>query len=591
MANESSPSKGFYLQIPLVDLASPIDWLPNETIYSISSRYHALSGNANHQQTARLLFGRNRGGFPHDIPGGIAYFAGAFRGRLGQTEEIILRRTSLPLFIAFRSNSARLRALMAMEQGSIGGLKTSLGLPASRLGASLPLKACSSCMHDDRIVWSTPYWHLEHQLPGAWFCIKHKSPLLESASIRSGHARYQWLLPVMEDLEQANAAIDEGGESALMALKITEFLSELWKMSACEPVSIMRLAVALRRRLVAKGLASSTGRLKVSQASRQFYQLARSIEGFRGLSEVASSESAAYSQILSLLAAHENCHPVRVVAVLAWLFDDWNDFTVAYHDQSSAPTLDIESQASGSEGRAERENLEIFVQAGASISEAARRCGIQVATAQAWLVQQGITVPKRPSVIKGEALEQAIESLRQGADKAMVCEKTGWSSSSIERLLRTELGLKVAWKEARYRRDRDDARERWLIALKESGGNTKVARVVANSIYAWLYRNDRRWLLDANRTVRKPKTSSGLRVDWVRRDLELLDAARSAVDAILREGVETPLSLVEVFRRAPALKAKYRRVHDLPRTQQFLHSVKRAKMSGLFDGDVEEAQS
>jgi len=389
----------------------------------------------------------------------------------------------------------------------------------------------------------------------------------------------------MEDLEHPSAALDEGCESSLLALKISEFLSELWKMSACGPVSIMRLAVALRGRLVTKGLASSTGRLRASQASRQFYQLARSIEGLRDLSGVARSESAAYSQILSLVAAHENCHPIRVAAVLAWLFDGWDDFIAAYNDQRSPSTLDIESQVGGSGGRAERENLAMLVQAGASVSEAARRCGVQVATGQAWLVQQGVTVPKRPSVLKGDAREQAIESLGKGADKSTVCERTGWSPSSIERLLRTELGLKVAWKEARYRRDRDDARERWLIALKESGGNTKMARVVAKNVYAWLYRNDRVWLLDANRTVRKPKTASGLRVDWVRRDLELLDAARCAVDSILREGAETPVSLVEVFRRVPALKAKFRRVHDLPRTQQFLESVKRAKKSGLLDGE------
>ena len=588
MTDESSPSDNLCVQIPLVDPASPIDWLPNETIYSISSRWHALSGSVSHQQTARFLFGGNRGGFPHDLPGGIGDFAAAFGGRLGQAEDIILQRTVLPLIVAFRSEQARNQALTAMEHGSIGGLKTSLGLPASRLGASFPLKACLSCMQEDRVLCGTPYWHLEHQLPGIWFCIKHTSLLLVSASSQSGQARYQWLLPQVDDLAQPISSIGEDNESWPLVLRISEFLSELWKMSIDGPVSSMMLAVTLRTRLIAHGLASTTGRLKVEQASRQFHQFARSIGGARDWSGVASSEGAAYSQILSLLAAHENSHPVRVAVTLTWLFDDWNDFIATYRSESVTSSFEIESQAGGPGDGSVRKSLVMLVRAGESVSEAARRCGIQVATAQAWLVQQGVAVPKRPSVVKGGAREQAIDALRQGADKAAVCEGTGWSSSSIERLLRAELGLKVAWQEARYRRDRNHSRERWLDALNESDGNTKAARVVASGAYAWLYRNDRRWLLDANQAARRPRVSSGSRVDWMQRDLELLGAVRSAVDAILRDGSEAPLSLVEIFRRVPELKAKYRRIQDLPRTQRFLQSVKKPRRDGLFEAGSEE---
>ncbi|MCA9233015.1 MAG: TniQ family protein [Planctomycetales bacterium] len=582
MTDENSPRDNLRVQIPLVDPGGPIEWLPNETIYSISSRWHALSGGVSHKQTARLLFGRNRGGFPHDLPGGIGYFAAAFDGRLGQAEDIIFQRTALPLIIAFRSEHVRTQALTAMAQGAIGGLKTSLGLPASRLGASLPLKACSTCMQADRFLWGTPYWHLEHQLPGVWFCIKHKSFLLVSASSQSGQARYQWLLPQLDDLAQPNTSISEIDESWPLALKISEFLSELWKMSVKGPVSIMVLASALRTRLIARGLALPTGRLKASQASRQFHQFTQSIGSIRDWSGVASSEAAAYSQIHSLLAAHENSHPIRVAVALAWLFVDWNDFIAACRSESPTPVFDSGSKASGAEDASQKESLAMLVRAGESVSEAARKCGIQVATAQAWLVQQGVAVPKRPSIMKGDARERAIDALRQGADKAAVCEETGWSSSSIERLLRTELGLKVAWKEARYRRDRDCSRERWLIALNEFDGNTRAARVVTSSAYAWLYRNDRRWLLDANQTVRRPRTSSGLRVDWVQRDLEFLGAARKAVDAILSEGSEKPISLMEILRRVPELKAKYRRIQDLPRTQQFLRSARKPRRDGLF---------
>ena len=45
-----SPSNG--LQSDLFQLDSPIDWLaPTETVFSLASRFHLLSGNIDHKLT------------------------------------------------------------------------------------------------------------------------------------------------------------------------------------------------------------------------------------------------------------------------------------------------------------------------------------------------------------------------------------------------------------------------------------------------------------------------------------------------------------------------------------------------------------
>ncbi len=189
-----SPSSG--LQPHLFQLDSPIDWLaPAETIFSLASRFHHLSGNIDHKLTSRQLFGAARGGHPHDLPGGLARFSEVFGGRLGSADEIIRSRTALPFLLAYKTEEDRANACNVMAQGSIGSLKSALGLIASRFGASLPLKACLACMQQDREECGVPLWHIEHQLPGVWICREHGLVLGYSISKQSGKTRYQCMRP------------------------------------------------------------------------------------------------------------------------------------------------------------------------------------------------------------------------------------------------------------------------------------------------------------------------------------------------------------------------------------------------------------
>lgn len=66
-------------------------------------------------------------------------------------------------------------------------------------------------------------------------------------------------------------------------------------------------------------------------------------------------------------------------------------------------------------------------------------------------------------------------------------------------------------------------RSRWLIAVEEYG--TKRARLNGfGDAYAWLYRRDRQWLLEVNRSHKVPEPKHQIRVDWHRRDMETLKA-------------------------------------------------------------------
>lgn len=60
-------------------------------------------------------------------------------------------------------------------------------------------------------------------------------------------------------------------------------------------------------------------------------------------------------------------------------------------------------------------------------------------------------------------------------------------------------------------------RENWLNLIKQNG--IKPARDLNAALYAWLYRNDKHWLLETNRGVHQKYIPQGTKVDWHSRDL------------------------------------------------------------------------
>ncbi len=126
-----------YWQLPHVT-----QWLPQETLYSLASRYHHISGNILPSDTSRQLFGHWRQGSMHDMPSRIDEFVLRTEGILGDAERIVREHTLLPYYFPYRTNLESANAIAAVRRGGVGGLKGQLGILASRLGASHPLKLC-----------------------------------------------------------------------------------------------------------------------------------------------------------------------------------------------------------------------------------------------------------------------------------------------------------------------------------------------------------------------------------------------------------------------------------------------------------------
>jgi hypothetical protein len=582
-------------EVDLLGCGDPLlQWLPDDTLFSLASRHHRYWGYSGWWQTAQLLFGGRRAGTQHDFPCALDEFARRTSGCFGSAEQIARERTLLRFYRPFNEAGDVQAAVESMRGPSVAHLKFRLGLLTSRFRANHPLKACAECMREDLADSGWVYWHMQHQYPGVWVCPRHERPLLTATVKSTGVERFLWHLPNADRLTgEWSLRLDESAAGLLRLARLTTSLVDRddvdgW-LDAPDVREILRLQLGRR------GWLTATGNARLTEAAADYLRHCRPLRVVPEFSGLPSSLDEAKAQLGRLIRPlRAGVHPLRLLIAIDWLFDSAADF-VAMRGQAretlgadqSGGTASNEPADSGRTDQ-RRPRLLSLLQSGRSASSAAAQVGIDVATAMAWAAAAGIQVGRRPKFLKADVRRKLIGDLRKGADKQEAAARHGVSVHTITRVLRTEVGLHEAWKTARTERARSLARRAWLRLLKSHrGAGAKLMREMEPAAFAWLYRNDRAWLAQ-NTPPRQRHAPRGSSVRWDERDEQLSRAVQQAALQLSRERPAKPLRLWQIYQVLPELKPKLRALERLPLTRRALErALDRAPRSrgssDLFD--------
>jgi hypothetical protein len=557
-------------------LPTLLRWLPDETLFSLSSRHHRFWGHSNPAQTSKLLFGRARAGFHHDLPNALAEFQQRTGGCYGNAEELANSRTLLAFYRPFLDGAVLDQARQVMAGPSVAHLKFALGLLTSRFRANHPLKACKSCMAGDVAEHGWAYWHIDHQFPGVWVCPRHGELLWVSTVKSTGVERFLWHLPAASQLE---TSLDQPDSLTLGAFsRLAHTAMRLTRADIANgEIAVSRAQAVLRARMAARGWVTAGGNLRLREAAGDYAAHCmplRHVAEFRELPQSADEANVHLGRLLRPL--RSGTHPLRLIAAVDWLFDDPEEFLQALR-APSVPLLAGESETNAVQSPAlhhdnRRDRLAELLRAGQSVTAAARMLGVDVGTAMAWAAAVGFTNRRRPKVVTDEVRAEMVNDLREGLDKTQAAERYSVSVVTVTRLLRTEIGLHKAWGDARYLAAQAAARREWseLCETQPTLG-VKWIRTLCPGAYAWLYRHDREWLREhapgAGAQHRVP-ANRGIR--WDERDLHLSQAVREAALTLSRTQPGKALRLWQLYQRLPELKPKLSRLDRLPLTKRAL---------------------
>lgn len=558
-----------------------LDWLPDETIFSLASRYHLVSGNATPRATCLQLFGAERIGSSHDMPARVDFLSRRMNGRLGQPDAVCLQHSIAPFYFPFHSLDRCRGWLVQMGAGSPSHLKAQLGLYASRFGSSHPLKYCPECSAEDLRSHHVSYWRLSLQLPGVWICPVHGLKLEIAVQKWMGLNRFGWTLP--EPALNHSRRPDASAEIVLRS--IADGAQSMWKMPLDFQFQGARLRATYRAGMVGHGCMDHHGRTCHSSFERLLGTTTRHLADTDELACLADPRVTKQRilRYLSPSSCRDVNHPLFHIVLATAIFGRWSAFWDAYSACEPADTggrvatfIERTSQTIVAAGADERklQLQRLLLIDGLTPTGAAQRLGIATGTAMAWAADYGFHTLRRPKLIKDKLRDSLINLLKRGAEKSVVAKATGVSLSSVTRVLLTIPGLHEEWVSVRFQAAQKQTRWVWERTVRKLPSGSSVEwRRIAPAAYAWLYRNDREWLQLSIRSRMSEPIKRDHSQNWHSRDLALVAQARSAVGVWLNEHGVQRLTITQLCSVMPKLKLNLSCLEKLPLTRAFLHEI------------------
>lgn len=519
-------------------------WYEDEIFFSLCSRQHILLGNVQPRDTAAALFGVQERGIKHDFPFNLDAFETNTQGALGSADEIIAQRTILPFFAPFQSESAVQAAVQAMKSHSLGSIKYRLGLLTGRYGAEHPLKACTTCMNQDTAQKGVAYWHLIHQFPGVIVCPSHGCLLKNCTANRRWSGRFQWTLPSAGILSPiANGQLSPAQYDALKSLATAASgLASIGLGNHLDPQIVTRV---YRQALNI----TTKSRVSLSNVARSFVTHTSMLRGLYPLHSLPSSTDGAMAFIGGLIRSPRGpSHPLKHLVLIIWLFESFDAFLRAYQEMMDVKTLeDAEEDEAGP----------------VSASKSANRLHDVAATGK-----------PRPKVLKPAVRTKIMELLANGADKMTICAAFEITVSTVNKLLQSEPLVQQAWAQRRF----DDARalrRKDLTALvnKMARLSAKALRERLPATYAWLYRNDKAWLLAQTAQLPTIKRGNHSKVDWSAKDQALRSLVEQSLVKCFGAASGLQLSKAELYALIPWLPSCLEKKDQYRDTRAFLATI------------------
>ncbi|WP_081329266.1 TnsD family Tn7-like transposition protein [Pseudomonas fluorescens] len=520
-----------------------LDWLPDETLFSLCSRQHLVMGNLDPATTSTAVLGLSEKFIKHDIPCGIAALEQNGFHYWGNAESILLHHTIFSVFVPFQNKIKIEDAIITIKGDRIDSLKYRLGLVSSGFGAEHPLKACPYCMREDVDAHGIAYWHLTHQYPGVLICPRHQAWLMVSTKSRRWSGRFEWSLPTKDCLIQQASSQKLWLRPAFLNLANNVIdLAVIGRVMSLESCTV---AATYRKAVLQGGRSASL--LDRIEPLRRFHL-------FESLPEDEKSTESFMNQLIRT--PRRSIHPLKHLLLIDWLFDDLRSFLKAYDAEVARLVQRVASTPS-------------------------RKPDEQVSLSNAAAPTKNTPRPKR---LKGQLKEVLLSKLGKGIPKQKLCKELEISVSTINRLLRANPVTNALAIEARNSRELAEHRAQWqyLHNLHPELG-VQALRNTIPSIYAWLYRNDKAWLMAKEQTFVKPAKVEKHPIDWEARDSRLLSMIRTAYEAItgLQRG---PVTTTELYARVPMLSSCLENRNRYPASRAFLSTVlHRSKSKVLHD--------
>lgn len=522
--------------------------VPEESIFGIVSRYHALTGHQVAGDTLIDLVGRRNVCLSTSFPSGLQTICRRLALPMGSIKELIDNHSILPYFRPF--TQAPQYSRIAQNVGSDVGrdTKISLGLLASRVGAQDILRYCPACAQADLDTIGVATWYRAHQLPGVLVCPYHGDLLKENYCLAHRLRRQQLFLPSSAGQGFSTCVVDAADTATMASLRLIALLSAQILLLGDTPLNSDGLRHHYIGRLLDTDLASSPSRIRRRELAAEFGAFWAGISNLPPFSNLLACCHQEGSWLAGLCRKPRSTrHPLKHILLIGFLANDMASFI----GERLRPLPAIFTRtAPATSGNLDDSEIVELLRTGASVSQVARALNWSTQTLLVKADRAGAPIKRRPKKVDEAVREQVRRALAAGDAIGAIMRTRDLSSSTVNRLLGGDRALQRERAASVRTRRQSQARESLLVAIANNPcACFQVLQASIPAHFAWLYRNDRAWLRAHLPTPARPMINKAP-VDWQERDLLMAKRIEEVKTEILNmPGKPVRVTINEISRR------------------------------------------
>lgn len=240
-----------------------------ELLYSVISRYQYKAGIVNKKALYKDLYKKvvalNSVYFPVHIQSIVDNLPPTSTLK---SRDMVDKNTLFKIFTAFLSEEIKEQVYNGMLQEYKFNPYQSMSIIGSKISMKDKLFFCEKCLKEDIMNLGESYWRVTHQVPGAYFCSKHKMKLLES-DVLSSESRINFIC-LDEDIE-CNSIVKISDKFMNINLKYINLVEDLYTLNfdSKEKEFFNDLYID---KLRDKGYTSKNGSIKLRELEKAFIE-------------------------------------------------------------------------------------------------------------------------------------------------------------------------------------------------------------------------------------------------------------------------------------------------------------------------------
>lgn len=580
----------------------------DELLYSAIARYHIRSGNISPKATIYELFNSKTISAVVELPSNIDNLIKNMPVNCKYTQnEFINNNTMFPLYTAFLP-AERKELIYELMRGKNGGdIYNRVGLMATSIRSNKYLKFCPECIKEDKLKYGELYWHRIHQIPGIAICSKHKIPLLDSKVLMHLENKHQYICATEENCSfnlssKINDYITLEDKKALICLDKIINSKECFRKLF---ILVKNVELLLNRqynnrpslwfrgnyinKLIELGFANINGEVKQKQLISRFNEYYGE-ELLYILQSVVNpnNESNWLSQIVRK--HRKTFHPLRHLLLMQFLdltLDKVFNDNIEYKPFGEAPWPCLNG---GAEHYLQPviDNLKITYDGKSkkTIGTFTCSCGFVYSRSGPDMNKEDRYKVGRIKIF-GPVWEKKLRNLvQQKLSLRQIARELKVDPVTVDRYAE-KLGLEIYWRKSndktiycpqiksidssKVNEIKNEYRSLWLLLIENNPDkNMTELRKLNGKIYTWLYKNDKKWL-DGYGTIVHKRSKIGTRVDWKKRDEDILNAVMDTVESLLNtEGKPERITISKVGKKIGKLSLLEKHLDKLPLTKKYL---------------------